>query len=222
MTQTAQKRLRLVPKASQSETTPEQTAPAFDDSVILARLHEGDPAISAAFYDRVRPIVDRTLSRLLGKRDNDYEDVAQIALFELVETLDRFRGECPLDAWLSIVTARVVYRQLRRRRLERRFFSNTELSEVGDNVRSMPVAFASRQAVHRVHEHLSAMDDNRSWTFLLHDAWGYGLKEIADIMGCSASAAQSRLVRGRRELHDRIAQDPELAHFLDDIGEDVP
>jgi hypothetical protein len=38
---------------------------------------------------------------------------------------------------------------------------------------------------------------------------------MASITGTSAAAAQSRLVRGRRELHERVAADPDLAGGLD-------
>jgi RNA polymerase sigma-70 factor (ECF subfamily) len=210
-------RLRLV--APQAAPGTPLAAPALDDSALLAGLEERDPATASAFYERVRPIVDRTLLRLLGARDNDYEDVAQLALFELVDTLGRFRGECPLDAWISIVTARVVYRHIRRRKLERRLFAQVPLDEVSGSLRSASPKFASRQAVARVRTHLENVEERRAWTFLLHDVYGYDLKEISQIMGVTLSAAQSRLVRGRREIHERIRKDPELAHFLDDLNE---
>src|SRR6478752_972066 len=102
MSPAARAPLMLVPDPR--GTGSERPAPAaIDDSVLLAGLKARDSGLCAAFYDRVRPIVDRTLRRLLGQRDNDYEDTAQKALFELVDTIDRFRGECPLDAWISIV-----------------------------------------------------------------------------------------------------------------------
>lgn len=212
-------RLRLVaPPSGPRQSVP----PSLDDSVLLAALDRHDAAYAAAFYERVRPIVDRTLTRLLGASDGDYEDVAQIALYEVVSTLHRFRGECPLDAWLSIVTARVVYRHIRRRRLERRVFANTPIEELTNALRQAPTPFASRQAIARIRDHLDRTDEKRAWTLLLHDVYGYDLREIGQIMGVTLAAAQSRLVRGRREIHDRIRKDSELVRFLEDLPEDVP
>jgi RNA polymerase sigma-70 factor, ECF subfamily len=203
--------LMLVPPAV---TTSERVERALDDSALIAGLKARDASLSHAFYERVRPIVDRTLFRLLGARDNDYEDVAQRALFELVDTIERFRGECPLDAWISIVTARAAFRAIRRRRVERRIFVPIEVAEPVGLVRSHGGAIAARQAVERVCSCLEKMDQNRAWTYLLHDVYGYDLKEVAQITGASLSAAQSRLVRGRRDLHERIGRDPALSRFL--------
>jgi RNA polymerase sigma-70 factor (ECF subfamily) len=187
---------------------------ALDDSALIAGLKARDAGLSNAFYERVRPTVDRTLHRLLGPHDSDYEDVAQRALFELVDGIAKFRGECPFDAWISIVTARAAFRAIRRRRVERRIFAPLDATEPAGLLRSHGGAVAARQAVERVRGYLEKMDQNRAWTYLLHDVYGYDLKEVAQITGASLSAAQSRLVRGRRELHERIARDPALARFF--------
>jgi RNA polymerase sigma-70 factor, ECF subfamily len=205
--------LMLVPELPGSVSAGHEP-PALDDSALLAGLKARDASLSAAFYDRVRPIVDRTLGRLLGSRDNDYEDVAQRALFELVDTIDRFRGECPLDAWISIVTARAAYRVIRRRKVERRLFVDLQAADAPVVTRSHSGTVAARQAIERIRGELERMDANRAWTFLLHDVYGYDLKEVGQITGVSLSAAQSRLVRGRREIHERIRTDPALSRFL--------
>jgi RNA polymerase sigma-70 factor (ECF subfamily) len=191
--------------------------PALDDSELLAALRGGDVGAAAALHDRVRPQVDRTIRRLLGPQDLDHEDLIQLAMIELVSTIGRYRGDCSLDAWTSTLTAHVVYNHIRRRKTERRIFGVLDaetLAEARSSSRTLRDAIL-RSVVGRVRAHLAEIDDTKAWTFLLHDVWGYDLREIAAITGVSVAAAQTRLVRGRREVHERIESDPELANLLD-------
>ena len=187
---------------------------AAEDAALVRSVTAGHAQAAAAFHDRIRPVVDRTINRLLGSRDPDFDDLIQGALIELVTSLSSFRGDCPLDAWVSIVSARVVYRHLRRRKLERRLF----VLEGGDGFevfeRATMPQVGLRNLVRRIQSHLSGIDSKKSWTYVLHDVHGYELSEIAEITGSSVAAAQSRLVRGRRELHEKIAADPELSQWL--------
>jgi RNA polymerase sigma-70 factor (ECF subfamily) len=195
-------------------------APSFDDAELLAALRRGDASAAVAFHDRVRPQVDRTIGRLLGRRDSDHEDMAQMALIELIYTIGSYRGECSLDTWTSTLTAHIVYKHLRRRQTERHLFAR--ILDRDDIPVAAPVSTGreamSRSAVARVAEHLDKIESNRAWTFVLHDTLGYDLREVAQITGVSVAAAQSRLVRGRRELHERISSDPDLANTLEELG----
>jgi RNA polymerase sigma-70 factor (ECF subfamily) len=74
-----------------------------------------------------------------------------------------------------------------------------------------------RSAVRRVAEHLDQLEPNQAWTFVLHDAMGHDLREVASITGVSVAAAQTRLIRGRRALHEKIGQDLELADTLEEM-----
>jgi RNA polymerase sigma-70 factor (ECF subfamily) len=192
------------------------SSPALDDTELLAALRVGDSSAATALHDRTHAVVEGTIKRLLGPRDHESEDLCQLAFIELVDTIEQFRGDCPLNAWVSVIAARVVYKHLRRRKLERRFFSGTPLQLVPDVISAPRQSSVLRDLVRRVSDHLTRVDESRALTFLLHDAYGYDLREIAQITGVSVSAAQSRLVRGRREVHERIANDPGLARALDD------
>ncbi len=197
-------------------------SPALDDSELLAALRAGETAAAAALHDRVRGQVDRTIRRLLGRGDFDSEDIAQQAMIELVSTIDRYRGDCSLDSWTSTITAHAVYKHIRRRKTERRIFGTLEgdhVAETHSHSRTGHDALV-RSVLSRVLGHLNAIDESKAWTFVLHDVCGYDLREIAQITGASVAAAQSRLVRGRREVHERIAGDPELANLLESVEGD--
>jgi len=191
--------------------------PTRTDEAILAAVRGGDATVAADFYWRIKPVVERTVRRLFGRGDCDGEDLVQIALVQIIESLPSYRGECPLDAWLSAVSANVVYKYIRRRRLERRIFENAfdGPEPPAAAATAGPQRMMMRDTARRVADLLSAMRPDRSWAFVLHDVCGYSLDEIAHICGISVAAAQSRLVRGRRDLHDRVAADGALAEALD-------
>jgi DNA-directed RNA polymerase specialized sigma24 family protein len=69
---------------------------------------------------------------------------------------------------------------------------------------------AQRESLARIVGHLDELGEKLAWTFVLHDVLGYRLRDVARIMGGSEAAAQSRLVRGRKRLHELIADDPIL------------
>jgi RNA polymerase sigma-70 factor, ECF subfamily len=194
---------------------PETAAPQqFDDTQLLAAVRAGDTRAATAIYERSRPVVSRTIRKLLQRPDQEHEDLSQQVMVEIVRTIDSYRGDCPFAAWVSLLTARVVYKSLRRRQLERRLL--TAISAPEAPLTDGPPARQAmlRSTIARIRTHLDQLDRDRTWAFLLHDVHGYDLREMAQIMGTSVAAAQSRLVRGRRDLHDRIAADPELASEL--------
>jgi RNA polymerase sigma-70 factor, ECF subfamily len=190
-------------------------ARALDDHALIAGARSGDSAIASALCNRLWPQVDRTIRKLLGRRDTDHEDLSQLALFEIVRTIDRYRGDCSLDTWAQTVTAHVVFKYIRRRRTERRIFADALAEE---DMPAAPVAgerrSLTRDILARVANHLEKMNEGRAWTFVMHELMGYELKEIAEMTNVSLAAAQSRLARGRRDLHQRVACDPELADLL--------
>ncbi len=209
--------LRVVPAAGET-SAPRPPEPALDDSELLAALRAGDASAAVALHDRVRPQVDRTIARLLGRSDVDREDLAQLALIEIVSTIDRYRGDCALDWWTSTITSHVVYKHIRRRQNERRLFASLDIEDAVPRSTTQGARTPLvRDMLARVLRHLDTVEEQKAWTFVLHDVCGHDLREISDITGVSVSAAQSRLVRGRRELHERIAADGELAEWLSEL-----
>jgi RNA polymerase sigma-70 factor (ECF subfamily) len=208
-------RLRLA--SHEGEFTPRPPESSLDDAQLLDAVRRGDPSAAGALHDRARPLVVRTVARLLGRTDWDREDLVQQALIELVTTIERFRGDCTLDGWISMISARVVYKHIRKRKTERRVFAGPMIDDVIGAQRTGRDA-ALRGLIERVRAHLDALEPKKAWTFMLHDVCGYDLREIAEITGASVAAAQTRLTRGRRELHERIAADPELTNWIEETG----
>lgn len=194
-------------------------APVLDDAEILAAVRRGDDSAATAFYRRMRPTVERTLLRILGHRDRDHEDLAQLATIAVLQSIERFRGDCSLDTWTARITARTLFNELRRRRNHGALFDGDDGAvAVAPGAADTHRDVAARSSLERVRKHLREMDPLKAWTVVLHDVCGHDLCEIGQITGVTVAAAQTRLVRGRAELHERIERDPDLAAELSRRG----
>lgn len=215
----ASKALRVVPRRPAGHAPEPAAEPDLDDAEILAALERGDPTAATSLYRRTRPQIERTVQRLLGRGDPDHDDVVQTALIAVVDSVHRFRGESSLDTWVSRIAANTVFKAIRRRRTLRRIHEAQEGEPPPSTMApSSADTFESRDIVRRVRSVLDAMDPVKAYTVLLFDVCGYDLREVATITEASVAAAQSRLVRGRAELHERIERDPELAELLERRG----
>lgn len=196
--------LRPVPDAPASAPA---RAPLGDAEIIEAVVC-GDGAVAGELYDRLVTTVDQTLYRVLGRRESDHEDLVQSAFEQIVKTLAnrRFAGACSLRTWASSVATHVGLNALRSRRRERGVFDRSEVDapESTAGLDNPEREVTLRRELDRVRAQLAEMSPARAEALLLHDVLGHDLAEIAALTGVSIAAAQSRLVRGRHELLDRM------------------
>jgi RNA polymerase sigma-70 factor (ECF subfamily) len=154
--------------------------------------------------------VDRTLYKVFGRREPDHDDIVQMAFEQVVETLSKqqFAGACSLETWASRVASHVGLSALRSRRRERRWVDRHMDASVASETRATPQdadrTIEARAKLEQVRAQLVRMKPDQAETLFLHDALGHDLAEIAVMMGVSVAAAQSRLVRGRKDLFKRL------------------
>jgi RNA polymerase sigma-70 factor, ECF subfamily len=160
-------------------------------------------------------VVDATLYRVIGRREADHDDLVQTAFEQIIITLSRksFAGGCSLRGWAASIACHVGLNALRSRRRARRIFEQNADAELVASERpasANPEAeMVARTEVNRLRMHLAEMDPDRAETVIIHDVFGVSLAETAKLTSASLSAAQSRLVRGRREIRKRMATDGE-------------
>jgi RNA polymerase sigma-70 factor (ECF subfamily) len=186
-------------------------APVSDEQLIDA-VQRGDSRVADELYRRLAGVVDRTLYKVLGRREPDHDDIVQSAFEQVVLTLARqqFAGACSLETWAARVAGHVGLNALRSRRRERRWIDRTtEGSTPPEHDHPLvrqdsEKALEARSRLDQVRKHLAAMKPEQAETVFLHDALGHDLAEIAMMTGASVAATQSRLVRGRKELFKRL------------------
>ena len=182
----------------------------ISDEQLIGAVQRGDSRVADELYRRLAGVVDRTLYKIFGRREPDHDDIVQMAFEQVVETLSRqqFAGACSLETWAARVASHVGLNALRSRRRERRWLDRqSDVTIAADHRVTAPDqgrTLEARARLEQVREHLVAMKPDQAETLFLHDALGHDLTEIALMTGASVAAAQSRLVRGRKELFKRL------------------
>jgi RNA polymerase sigma-70 factor (ECF subfamily) len=93
---------------------------------------------------------------------------------------------------------------MRSRSRERRVFDRSveqqTLELVAEESRTPERAAETRRRVEHLLSALATVNRARAEAVVLHDVLGHDLAEIARLTGVTVAAAQSRLVRGRKEV----------------------
>lgn len=207
----------------------------LSDEDLIAAIVAGNDRVAAALYDRLAGVIDRALYRVFGRREADHDDLVQTVFEQIVLTLARgsYAGNCSLKTWASRISSNVALNALRSRRRERKVVDRTvdipgETPFGGTSAPALPANGAASVDMERqsnarallrvVMGELSEMNERRAQAVILHDIEGYDLEEIAALTEVSVAAAQSRLVRGRKELLKRLEAHEKRAHLKRSAG----
>jgi RNA polymerase sigma-70 factor (ECF subfamily) len=178
----------------------------FTDTDLCHALAAGEAWAAEVIYDRVEDVVDAVLFRLLGPGDGEREDLAQQALEKVIATIvsGRFSQGCSLRSWATLITQHLAIDTMRARQRERKLFDRSvehgTLELVAEDTRTPERAAETRRRVERLLAALTTVNRARAEAVVLHDILGHDLAEIAQLTGVTVAAAQSRLVRGRKEI----------------------
>ena len=173
------------------------------DVELAQRLAQGDKEAFCQFYEAYFPRVYGFVQKKLSNRA-DTEEVVQDVFLNIFLSIDSFRGEAPLAAWVFGVSRRTISRRFSRKRPLTQPLPEEDC--LGDSPRKSPVATPEETVAYR--ERLTAMSeaaDNQlsqeQWgVFWDHHMEGQSVRSIAQRLGKSEDAVKSNLYRTRRTL----------------------
>ena len=199
--------LRLVPGGAAGAQRPTME----DDERLIAAFESGHPRAGVELYERLLPVVDATIYRILGRREPEHADLVQSAFEQIVATLAKrtYARGCRLTGWAAVIACHIGLNALRARKRERGVVDRDREVEGPadrDGGAHPDALLRARDDLAAVRRQLAEMDRDRVTAVLLH-AQGYNLAEIAQLTRVSVAAAQSRLSRGRREIRARLERD---------------
>jgi RNA polymerase sigma-70 factor (ECF subfamily) len=178
----------------------------------LARVREQDQEAARSLVEFLYPTVSRIVRNNLPRRA-DAEDLAQDIFLKMFEKLDQFRGEVPIDHWVSRIATNHCLNAIRSRksRPEWRMADLTE--EQAEALEAATTAEAeephpahlmgARELVELLLESLSPKD---RMVIRMLEMEERSVNEVSELTGWSAAVIRVRAFRARRRLNKRFAQ----------------
>jgi RNA polymerase sigma-70 factor (ECF subfamily) len=192
-------------------------ADADPDAELLSRVAAGD---TAAFEDLVRRHQDRLIGvcqRLLGDRE-EARDAAQEVFLKAFRKAGSYRPRGKVYTWLYRIAVNHCLNRLRRRRVVRFLSFGALGGEAGGDPADGPAPLDPEDPAP---DPCAALDARRRWAatrraidrlpegqravLVLAKLEGLAYKEIAEVLGITVGAVESRLFRAMRALE--AAQD---------------
>lgn len=127
----------------------------------------------------------------------DAQDIAQEVFIRLLRSTTIFQDDNHLRAWLLRVTNNACI-DFQRQAWCKRVEPRADMGTVMD--RAVPDPAITAVMEHPVWQAMESLPDKLRVALHLHYVEGYPVNEAAQIMGCSATTARSRLHRGRKKL----------------------
>lgn len=155
--------------------------------------------------------VNRLVWRLLGA-DPEHNDLVQQVFFKVLSQRHSLRDPNRLRAWIHSITVNTVYQELRRREMQRLFFSAWRPTHLhGDLVQEIE----SRDFLVAALSVVGRLSAKQRIVYVLRFLEGRSLPEIADMCGVSPGTVKRRLRGAVARVERLLASSPELSQLLD-------
>lgn len=174
--------------------------PVVEGDRRLEFLRAGDSAAVEEVLTELVPRVRRWLFRRLGP-DIALDDVTQEALTEIALALAAYQGRSSLASYAYRICARVASRYVQQSKKNRGSGSRSDTGPVNAvDIRDPEHHAINREVLRTIYRCLDKLPSKRREAFILCEFEGMSTIEAAALIGTTANAVRTRLMRARSEM----------------------
>ncbi len=166
---------------------------------LLDAAREGDDHAVRELVRRTQPAVWRLCSALGSTGEED--DLVQETYLRAFRSLDSYRGDAPVQAWILSIGRHVCADHVRRRSRQRRLLDRITRVQPRDLDDGLTPAAATGDGID---DFVRALSPERQEAFVLTQVVGLSYEEAADVIGCPIGTIRSRVARARLDLLDAL------------------
>ena len=181
-----------------------------DEPALVSAARAGDAAAFEELVSRYERKIFRLAQNITGNRE-DAEDAMQEAFLKSYLHLDHFQGDSRFYTWLVRITVNEALMRLRKRRPNQ--VSLDEPVETEDAILPREIEdwgpspeqrYAQTELQQILNEAIEMLDPAFRVVFVLRDVEELSTEETAALLGLSAAAVKSRLLRARLKMRQRL------------------
>jgi RNA polymerase sigma-70 factor (ECF subfamily) len=141
--------------------------------------------------------------------DEDAYDVLQESFASAWRSLDRYDASRKFSTWMYHTALNKVRDHGRKRAVRGFFFNASQLEspdrpDIADNSQNVSEDYAHRAELNRVTELIDALPGKLKQAFTLRVLQDLSQAEVADILGVSVKAVETRVYRARKILQEQV------------------
>jgi RNA polymerase sigma-70 factor (ECF subfamily) len=141
-------------------------------------------------------------------RDDEIDDLVQDTFIAALSSLDRLDKPDAFASWVSGILVRQAYKRIRRRRMLARLGLGRAAGAIDLDELVAPTATPERAAELRaVYVMLEQLPADVRVPLVLHRVEGFGLEEVATLMGVSLATVKRRIADGQAALDERFGKE---------------
>jgi len=167
----------------------------------------GHPRAVRTFVVALAPHLVRVVRRVLGATHPDVEDVTQEALFQVMESLGRYRGEASVLRVSCRVAVLTAMNARRREAASKRSGTRAHLSEPDEipaDTSDVEDLVEARRAMQAVRALMVSLPEQQAEALALHCVLGFNIAEISECTDSPVETVRSRLRLARGALRSTL------------------
>jgi len=179
---------------------------AADDEQLIQNCQSDPAAFEELFHRHYRQIY--LFARTMLGSSEDSEEAALDILMKIHKAAHTFKAGLPFAPWMYRIASNHCKNILRQRQANERKLDGIEPDDdiVPDAPKTPLEIYASRETRERIGEAIASLGQRYREVFHLRYMAGLSYKEIADTLGLTLSAVETRILRGKDLLREKLAR----------------
>lgn len=169
------------------------------DETLMLTFRDGDRWALGVLFDRYASRVEALVLRLTG-RPALARDITQTTFLSVVKGRHRYVDDCRFRPWLYTIAMNALRDHLRRAKREVLVPADGAMLDQGVHHDPLPDPGLRRELIAALA--MLPLDQRQAVT--LHHMEGLSFDEVAEVVGCSRTAAKVRAHRGYRRLREHL------------------